>query len=256
MTEQDPSGISQQATEPFGFPPVNSLQLHSGHAGQATQGEPFVIRGHHLPHYGDLLKYPLVSPEGHAKGARKLYESLRKAADRHEKFSQRLKNINFLQTPLDLYYDLKILFIPELARKQERYVKDVIGTTPEQIDTFEKSNVELFKKFLSLPDEYPVKLVAGQVDDMCKTSSIGKHCRVRYGYSEFRSGDIVWADQLQIMRFLRLAEAKKRSDDVSIVKEYVVFPDADPEQVESVLTTAGTVKNVLKTNRIIAYLCS
>jgi hypothetical protein len=58
------------------------------------------------------------------------------------------------------------------------YAEDLIGTTTEQANTFERSTTEALTKFYDLPDEHPVVLVVDVLDDICNGCIFKQHCRL------------------------------------------------------------------------------
>lgn len=55
------------------------------------------------------------------------------------------------------------------------YIEDVLGKSPEERRRFTSAQVSLFRRFVELPDDFPVELGTGK-DNMCDTCIVGSHC--------------------------------------------------------------------------------
>ena len=66
-----------------------------------------------------------------------------------------------------------------MARKNKNpeYRMDLIGDTEEEAQRFLDKNTVVAKRFMELPDDYPVRIVFGKPDDICRTCAIGNHCQ-------------------------------------------------------------------------------
>lgn len=123
---------------------------------------PFRIRGHHLWAFAELLRTTL-SPSELAERVVEGIQYLR--IERNEQPTEEL--------------DLE-------------YIGDVLGTNPEQRDHFRKVQEDEFRKFLELPDDFPVEITTGK-DALCKACAIGEHC----------SNEDMYGDKEDIARFIR-----------------------------------------------------
>ncbi len=118
------------------------------------QKQPFVIRGHHMDAFISLTRSNNF-PAELAEGTRKLFEKTREEANALE--SRKKRDI-------------------ERAHVYLRYAIDVIGRTRAQADAYQESLHKTFEEFIKLPDDYLIKLVAGQRDEICGGCFKGRHC--------------------------------------------------------------------------------
>lgn len=188
-------------------PPITNERL--------TDQKPFVIRGHHLSEFVCFVK-DTVTPQKKAKNMRAGIE--------------RLKNIsspsNFGYTPCE-------------RKRNLEYTQDVIGTTAESADRYEKNIRDVFERFVSLPDDHSVELTEEMPDDMCKACVVGQHChKVTFPTKK-------GIDSWNIDNFLRDIRPLNLPKPV-IVKEQIHLTNSKPVRVRRVRTTLGTVKKVLK----------
>ncbi|HVF69438.1 MAG TPA: hypothetical protein VNA13_02610 [Xanthomonadales bacterium] len=116
------------------------------------------------------------------------------------------------------------------------YFTDVLGSTPVHVARFEASLTEFFTTFDKLPDDYPVKLVAGQKDGVCSGCAIGKHCSEKIN---------LLGDQLFLADFDAVSEALGLADQVTFELEYVDTSDSGRVKTLSAFTTAGVTRSVL-----------
>lgn len=58
----------------------------------------------------------------------------------------------------------------------EGYKEDVLGSTSEELKIFRKKHQKVYLDFLTLPDDYPVKILTNELDDICRACVIGRHC--------------------------------------------------------------------------------
>jgi len=127
------------------------------------------------------------------------------------------------------------------------YVKDVLGSMVEQADKFRRYEKEFYEEFLQLPLDYPVKIAEGQKDKICQGCAIGKHCSGR--------PSIIWdrEDKMYIRAFRKGAKKLNLEDDLTVVDEIATYPNAKPKKVKSILTTSGTIKEVIKSGLSLGY---
>lgn len=102
--------------------------------------KPFVIRGHRLRVYADLIKH----------------------------------NIDPLE--LSLLYVEDVGLHAKKSKREAEYSKDMLGF-PSQADNFIQQTASTFKTFSQLPSDYPVQIVEGINDNICEWCVVGKHCR-------------------------------------------------------------------------------
>ncbi len=105
--------------------------------------KPFTIRGHHLEQFVYLLGMHNLDPK-------KFGKNLAEGTKNREE--------GYMEYP--------------------NYKTDIIGNTPEEMDLYIQRNIELAERFLNLPDDYPVKIIFGKPDEICKTCIIGNHCKI------------------------------------------------------------------------------
>lgn len=112
---------------------------------------------------------------------------------------------------------------------------------PGQGWSYKNRLTEVFKRFNDLPDDYPVDLAEEQRDHICDSCAIGKHCDTKRTHIE--------GDPFADSRFLDsyLAEAHKRSYTIEVQTETATFSDAPPQEMRVLGTTAGAVRDILKT---------
>ena len=127
-------------------------------------------------------------------------------------------------------------YIPEY---RQPYFNDVLGSTQEQAEKYARYETEFYNEFLQLPSDYPVKIVEGQKDKICQGCAIGEHCSKRPTVIYDR------VDKVYIRAFGKIAKKLNLEDDLTVVDEIVTYNNARPEKVKSILTTAGTVKEVI-----------
>lgn len=178
--------------------------------------KPFVIRGHHLRIFRDLIMQHYYRSESPADFAKR--------------------------TRLSHAEELKSLIAVKPNDPEIEYYHDLLGQTTESADQYEKYNKEIFERFLHLPSDYPVKIVEGMPDVLCAGCTVGQHCRklIQKG-----GGNFLAYDGLRLNLFL---------DDLNqlglpkptITQEPVFFSDAQPQQARHIKTTAETVKKILK----------
>lgn len=111
---------------------------------------PFTIRAHHLYSYAELLRDR--DPQGQAKETNL------------EILDGELKDSQFNES--DEWVGAK-------------YVKDVLGSTPQQVLDFERVQVIAFNNFLNLPDNFPVEITRKK-DVICEGCVVGEHCLIRF----------------------------------------------------------------------------
>ncbi len=159
---------------------------------------PLIIRGHHL---ANLYTYYYLNKGSTDAGI---------IADHAQKFVQELLN-----TP-----------------KSQAYVRDVLGSTPEQNQRFAKQYEEVIKRFMTLPDNYPLELVEDIPDDICAGCAIGKHCR--------ELGDITTPDRGFIDMLLKYTDPEKSA--ITMQTEMAYFSNAAPKEVRRFKTEAGSIR--------------
>ncbi len=124
----------------------------------------------------------------------------------------------------------------------QRYSRDILGNTPEQAEQFERALRQTFQDFKQLTDDYPIDLVAGVKDEICKGCTYGEHCTSRI--SEMRGVSMIEHDGAVVDLFT--AEAKKLNLDADFrrITLQAAFSDSQPVIVQGIRTTKGTVNQV------------
>jgi len=128
-----------------------------------------------------------------------------------------------------------------ISEHRQWYVNDILGSTQEQADRYRRYETEFLEEFLILPDDYPVKIVEDQKDKICQGCAIGEHCSKK---ALLNPGEYS-GDEVYIKVFREDAKEINLEDDLKAVDEIATYSNAKPRKVESILTTAGTVKKVL-----------
>lgn len=186
--------------------PINSehANFKAGKSESQDDREHFVIRGHHLPNFMILEKGLLNNRFGPAVEAKGLTLSFK-------------------------------LF--RLAKMKGNYpIEDMLGTTREDSKQFENDLKEQFKRFVDLPDDYPIKLTSRQKDEWCKIACIGEHCS-----KNFVKYDKVWVDQI-----IENSKELGVADRLKVSEEIANFSNTDTELVKEVHTTLGVLKDILR----------
>ncbi len=150
---------------------------------QGTESEriPFEIRGHHFAIYADLMQ--IVIKVGN--------DDRVSAAD--------------IKSGMQLF-----MFLRNRAQgKRIDYLKDVIGETKEEEKLYRTGFTQVLENFLNLADDYPVKILFDEKDEICRACVVGNHCLVvsdlendrlvaqHYLGKDFKSGGIVEAGKLK-----------------------------------------------------------
>lgn len=169
--------------------------------------EPFVVRAHHI----DLI--------------RNFLNSERSASDFVNEY------VEFARGQLASQ---------NTSRRLRSYLRDVLGDTPEQLDIYRRNEAEFFEEFLGLSSDFPVKIVEGKKDKICEGCAIGEHCSKRSILERFSE------DHIYISRFREVAKEHNFGDDLAVVDETATYSKGKPRKVKSILTTAGTIKRVIK----------
>lgn len=126
---------------------------------EVIKDDPFPIRGHHLWEYSWLVR---GRPDP-ASGTVAL-------------------------TPAELVQEQTSLYVAgreaasDISSFRATYYDDVIGKSKEQLRLFQEQKRTEFERFMRLGDEYPVEIVAGRKDALCKTCIFGDHCTRIEGY--------------------------------------------------------------------------
>ncbi len=162
---------------------------------------PFIIRGHHLRHIAQLVQKK-ITPADQAR-------MFREARER-DLASQSLGD--------------------------RKYAFDTIGDSQESHEAYESAIRENAERFLALPDDHPVLLVAESRDGMCDACAIGDHCVATFNIRD---------DQSLIYDFYNSSRRFGFGSHVLIVVDVVETEVAPPREVRNLLTTAGVIKQVL-----------
>ncbi len=109
---------------------------------------PFIIRGHHLHHYADLLREKDLSAAEFAS-----------------------------ETIIGIPQDEKFAVRDGEEIKELNYVGDVFGRV-DQARHFSDTTTRVYCEFLSLPNDFPVEISVSK-DDICNSCAVGRHCLER-----------------------------------------------------------------------------
>ncbi len=199
---------------------------------EILNGEPFVIRGHHLMHYMALLS--LLSPTTRSVEPSRplgLAKSLRRMAE-----EAKLGNFDYPISSGDNE--------DRIQKSFEEYGKDLLGDQGD--NEYENKNSKIFSDFLSLPGNYPADIVEGIPDAMCSACVIGKHCKKFNGFTDIDpyADDAVKFDGKDLDYFLRLLQ-NNHLPEPTIIPEEAQFSDANPQPVRRIRTTIGIVRKTL-----------
>jgi hypothetical protein len=187
------------------------------------QGEPFVIRGHHLSSF--ILLQNGDFPYGDAYTP----QELAWAQTQHFKEQLTAAKMSADQDPRDILY-----------------YEDLIGTNMFQRLRQTKASIQVYKKFITLPDDHPVELVSGLQDALCGACAIGEHCKT--------SGDKFGNDGLtrltrdanEVRGFIRRAKRSGFEEGIEVTTRKTDYTDMDPVDSIAVATTAKVFKDVLR----------
>ncbi len=138
-----------------------------------------------------------------------------------------------------------------ISQGYETYVEDVVGTTDEDQNVFERALTDVYVRYKNLPETHQIKLVPGQKDEICGTCILGKHCTMNDQY-EFTPPFVGLLDEPDATKkdtkilFAIKEKAEKMGKPVQEVQETAIFLDAEPKDVVSLLINAGDLKKVLR----------
>lgn len=183
--------------------------------GEQAPSEPFVIRGHHLKIFAQLLRGEFTAGQ-FARSERRFFEGQR----------QRMQwNTGHFAEDL-------------------KYYADLMGATGRESRQVEHSSRGVYREFLELPDRHPAEIVTAMADALCGACIVGEHCLSRKGWvSAGDYADIV--DRLPVLQFRQTAKQIGLERDMAIVTRTAEFNNAPPVEVECVVTTCGTARAVL-----------
>ncbi len=114
---------------------------------------------------------------------------------------------------------------------------DLIGTTVEEREHFSDTASMYFKRFMDLPEDFPVRIVAGQEDGICSGCAVGNHCARKVN----ADSDIAYISRLKLLveRLNSYGGTQRQLDSAD-----------DGKGLPAVVTTAGVVKEVLELSRL------
>ena len=187
--------------------------------------KPFVIRGHHLSSYICFIKFNSAGEKASP------IEVTRK-----ERFM-----LGLLSSLSDDNDDI----VSKRGLPGRAYAQDVIGTSTESADRYEKRKRELFERFISLPDDYPAELTEEIPDTICGACIAGEHCRSNNILSQVPWYDPSTKESPDLDEFLRNLNLFNLPKP-TITYDIAHFSDADPEPVRRIKTTMGVVRKVLQ----------
>lgn len=146
----------------------------------------------------------------------------------------------------------------------EGYPEDVLGTSLESFNGFAQQLEEFLRKFLTLPNDYPVEIAEGTRDDICRGCATGMHCeedpyeekllenknplgiiRRYYRYRNYPHLD----DSLVLDVFIEIAKNSKTfpvRPEYSIINENVYYSESKKaKKARRLRTTMGVARDVV-----------
>lgn len=130
--------------------------------------------------------------------------------------------------------------VSDLSVRDQPYTLDVLGESPDETRRFKKQVETVIRRFIELPDDYPLELVEGIPDDICAGCAIGEHCRKLYLAKG--STNAIEEDRDWIHYFVDESHYPDSNVAVSVQRETAYFSDAEPQQVRRIRTTVGTMR--------------
>jgi hypothetical protein len=131
-----------------------------------------------------------------------------------------------------------------------RYLTDVVGSTWVESQIVRYREQAALTRFLTLEDDHPVEFTAGRVDDLCKTCIHGKHCTIVSETYGAEGSTRLRRDSLRVDVFIREARRLGFEEDVLITKKLTEFTDTENFPATTVITSAGTFKEVVKGSKM------
>ena|SRR3989344_2523801 len=196
------------------------LNLSTGEEkGEIVDRKPFIIRGHHLRDYANLINKWYLSPE---IVAALLVLEIRMLASE-------------IKNPKD-----------PRGQSKRKYAEDVIGTSLKQSFRFGKNYSQALSQFLRLADDHPIEIVEGIPDNMCGACIIAEHCkRLTHDLGEGRATNALEGDRWYTEKFIATLDNFSLPKP-TIAYEQAHFSDSGPQQARRIRTTIGIVRQVLK----------
>lgn len=188
---------------------------------EKPKNEPFEIRGHHLL---NIINFSISGkpPEEYAQTERQRFENFRKES---RKVAPEPKKDEF---------DIYSMLSPKNRTIPEIYYNDLMGTTKEKGDRFEKNLSDIFKTFKELPDNAKIRLTAGKPDEICKACTGAKeHCSLKNMKKFNGSEDAVHTDYLDVDLFLKASEESSPFRSFRHIREEVAFSDSRPMELST-----------------------
>ncbi len=124
------------------------------------------------------------------------------------------------------------------------YFADTLGETNQDVENVQTNFAESFMRFKALRDDYPVDLLAGEKDEICRGMCKQEHCGLRR--FTLRPDGTVEHDTNYLSVFLHESIRLGVAEDIKITKQSVSFTNAPDEIVEGLRVNAGVVKYVLQ----------
>lgn len=171
--------------------------------------KPFVIRGHHLAVYAELLYHRYKAAEGTAD-TEVVHEYVKGSISAMVgKSWKRQVQSRLPSVKLERYEGFA-------------YLDDVMGLNPDGIDEFRGKYNEIMLKFLQLPDDVIVNVVVDKPDTLCGACRVGNHCHevtVSYGFTKDTLVKDEYLGPLKSGTSISLGDLKSRLLEVQTVKE-------------------------------------
>jgi len=105
------------------------------------------------------------------------------------------------------------------------YVDDLLGENNAESDKFQKALLELYQNYISLPDDFPVRIHSNSKDSLCHGCALGKHCLTEMDEDHYAKN------------FIKMAE-KAGCTDIKI--------ESKEKNRMSLMTSVGTLRAVMK----------
>lgn len=178
-------------------------------SGEAVTPAPLVLRGHHLELIHDFY-YPFV-------------------------WGRKRTTTQFAEHVAEVVAD---------SYDDPSYAVDVLGRTSKEARRFKRQTAAVVRRFIELPDEYPLELVEGVPDDICAGCAVGEHCRKLY-QGGHDNPDIIDEDRKWISWFVNYSYYYSDNVRVSVEQETAYFSDAEPQEVRRIKTKVGAIRNAM-----------
>lgn len=195
---------------------------------EVDRRKPFSIRGHHLSAFC------------------KLDELLRKTLEQDPWFVSFVPGAMAESDIQAVDLSLKQISEGKSNGLSEEYCVDVQGNTEQQKRMRKNKLTKVYRTFCRIPDDYPVEIVSGRKDEICKACVFGKHCSVTENKYTIYDSTRLERDTKFVFRFESRAQELGLRQDMKFVILQSAFSDSKNIPVLGLRTTAGTVRKVLQ----------